>query len=76
MDNVVGNTQYGKTAPYPVTNYPANSFYGASAAWLQPSKPAQAAGKVDPNESRHMVIVIGGAVVLGYILFNYNYNRS
>lgn len=64
------------SAPYPATMYPASSFFGA--VGLQPGG-ANASGdnggnaQLTPMDKRHMVATILVLVVVGYVLYHFNY---
>jgi hypothetical protein len=62
------------TAPYPASQYPASSFFGA--ANLTPNGAnAKDDNQMSPNEKRNVIIVVLIAVALGYALFHFNYVR-
>jgi hypothetical protein len=59
------------SAPYPASQYPASSFFGA--ANLAPGGANARDDAVDPAEKRNIIIVIIAAIVLGYAVFHFNY---
>lgn len=64
------------TAPYPQSGYPATAFFGGSLAAASPganSAPSTPAGQ---GEVAKTLLVIGGIIVVGYILYHVNYNRK
>lgn len=64
----------GATAGYPNTDYPSIAFTGP--AGLQPKGgTAEVAHNVTPGDKKHMLIVIGVIVVVGYALWHFNYVR-
>lgn len=67
--NLFGGSN-GATAPYPRTDYPATSFFGPAS--LQ-AKGGNADGNIAPQNKTHTVLVIVGLVILGYLLWHFNY---
>ena len=62
------------SAPYPASQYPASSFFGA--ANLAPAGvSAKDDNQMSPSEKRNVIIVIIVAIFAGYALFHFNYIR-
>ena len=62
------------SAPYPASQYPASSFFGA--ANLAPTGAnAKDDNQMSPNEKRNVIIVVILAIAIGYALFHFNYVR-
>lgn len=62
------------SAPYPASQYPASSFFGA--ANLMPGgADAKQDNHMSPDEQRHVIIVVIAAIAVGYALFHFNYVR-
>ena len=62
------------SAPYPASQYPASSFFGA--ANLSPNG-ANAAddNQSSPAEKRNIIIFVIVVIALGYAAFHFNYVR-
>lgn len=62
------------SAPYPASQYPASSFFGA--ANLAPGGAnAKDDNQMSPSEKRNVIIVVIVAIALGYAAFHFNYVR-
>lgn len=62
------------SAPYPASQYPASSFFGA--ANLAPvGANAKDDNQMSPDEKRNVIIVVILAIALGYAAFHFNYIR-
>lgn len=63
-----------KTAGYPNTDYPAFAFYGPTS--LQPKGgTAEVAHNVTPQQKKHMLVVIIGIAVVGFLVWHLNFVR-
>lgn len=61
-----------QTAGYPNTDYPSYDFFGPTP--LQPKGgTAETNHNVTPQQRKHMILVIVGVAVLGYLAFHLNY---
>ena len=68
------NSGSSASAPYPASEYPMSSFFGA--ANLVPNGAnAKDDNQMSPNEKRNVIIVVILAIALGYAAFHFNYVR-
>lgn len=68
------STGASASAPYPASQYPASSFFGA--ANLAPGGAnAKDDNQMSPTEKRNVIIVVIVAIALGYAAFHFNYVR-
>lgn len=62
------------SAPYPASQYPASSFFGAANLAPQGVN-AKDDNQMSPDEKRNVIIVVIAAIALSYTAFHLNYVR-
>jgi hypothetical protein len=77
-----GNAGYssGGTSSFPVTGFPSSAYLGntrrvAGSYQASPSAVSSALGNIQQLDSKHVIIVLGAAVVIGYVVWHLDNKR-
>lgn len=62
------------SAPYPASQYPISSFFGAANLAAGQAN-AKDDNQMSPNERRNVIVCVIVLIALGYIAFHFNYVR-
>ena len=70
----------GGTSSFPVTGFPASAYLGnnrrvAGSYQASPSAVSSALGNIQQLSSTHVILVLGGLVVLGYFFWHMDNKR-
>lgn len=77
-----GNAGYasGGTSSFPVTGFPSSAYLGnnrrvAGGYQASPSAVSSALGNIQQLDNKHVLIVLGAAIIVGYAVWHFDNKR-